>query len=153
MSLQQQMIDRPPPYADETEDLKLPSVPSSDTLSRMSNDLPHLPALEPTPSINSNYSYTDISRHADHKNRNPRGRQSWSSTSSLPLKLPQLPLHNPGEPYNLSETASAMSIEDGLTRKITNTSFDDAEDRMAAEALCGLGKFGKSRLALQGNSC
>lgn len=139
---QQLILDRPPPYAPDQDDLKLPSVPSSETLARMSNDLPHLPALEPTPSINSTYSYPDVPRHPDYKNRNSRSRQSWSSTSSLPLKFPQPPSHAPGEAYSLSETASAMSIEDGLTRKDTNTSFDDADDRMAAEALCGLGKFG-----------
>lgn len=133
------MLDRPPPYAVEQDDLKLPSVPSSETLARMSIDLPHLPALEPTLSINSNYSYPDVPRHT----RNSRSRQSWSSTSSLPLKLHQSATSAIGESYNnLSETASAMSIDDGLTRKDTNTSFEDADDRMAAEALCGLGKFG-----------
>jgi len=43
-----------------------------------------------------------------------------------------------------TEVGSTMSYDDYLKRRDTNTTVDETDDRIAAEALCGLGHIGES---------
>jgi len=43
-----------------------------------------------------------------------------------------------------TEVGSTLSYDDYLKRRDTNTTVDEMDDRIAAEALCGLGHIGRS---------
>jgi hypothetical protein len=124
------------PYSPDFESLKLPAVQAFEVVRS-----PQIPALEPAPlssvnltlSSNGRSDRDPFAKSYPIEHTNPRSIQTQlyprNSTTSTDSSSP-------------TEVGSALSFDDYLRRKDTNTTVDENDDRLAAEALCGLGQVG-----------
>lgn len=134
MSLQH--LDLPPPsyHSPNLDDLKLPDMPPAPFITRS----PHqLPTLEPLPSMTTLTNALDAPHHSLHKSGHAHHRRDVK-----PLQLPSIHDMIPSDITSPTETGSVTSFETLSRRRDNSMSMQDADDRMAAEALCGLGKVG-----------
>lgn len=128
---------QPPPYSRDSVSL-LPHIAT-----RTLDSPPHLskiPTLEPLPTSVSSpqipYTYSPADPLIGRTTSNSSGKQ-WGSNLQA-HHLPSVPQGDPSLRASPTDSASAMSLDEGRS-----ASMEDADDRMAAEALCGLGKVGK----------
>lgn len=138
MALQQQRQDRPPAYSSDIEALKLPSgvAPISDDHHAATSSLPDtkIPTLEPLPTMVTSPAKNTIYTSPDQASAQftPQTYQAIAGSALQSFNLPSVPSKEPGD---------VTSNADDL-RRDQSASMEDPDDRMAAEALCGLGKVG-----------
>lgn len=135
-----QQLEQPPPYTPDFDDLKLPSLP---TTAFLTHSPPQLPTLEPLPSLTSITIGLD-GAHSRSERRDSLHKtiSNQSQTSMNPRQLPRIQGMEAGESSSPSEIGSLDY------RRRGSVSMQDADDRMAAEALCGLGKVGTNPSSL-----
>ena len=142
MSIHQQ--ERPPPYLQESKIPELPSV----LFQNASNGVHSTQsALKGLPSTRAPYSHpfiTKVIKVEPTKTAQLQNQQPARGIALSPYDFPQVPKIEPGE---LSSHESMMDIDEPPRRRDTSVSMDDPDDRMAVEALCGLGKVGASQLS------
>lgn len=127
---------REAPYSPDLGSLKLPAVQTS-----VIRSTPQLPTLEPLPSLNLTLSNST--------NRDPfvkpqSGDHAYPIPKAPVVTIPQRGSMVSTDSSSPTEVGSTMSYDDYLKRRDTNTTVDETDDRIAAEALCGLGHIGKS---------
>ena len=119
------------PYTSDLDSLKLPEVHFEEVASSPTP----LPTLEPLPSLALGLSSSNErdpftkSYHTDH---------THSGVRPPPLQLPSRVSTDSSCP-----TEAGSVYDDYLRRRDTNTTVDESDDRLAAEALCGLGQVGE----------
>jgi hypothetical protein len=124
------------PYSPDFESLKLPAVQAFEVVTS-----PRIPVLEPTPLPSLNLSLSSNAR----LDRDPFTKPHTIEIATSRATQSQLQPRNSTTSTDSSsptEVGSALSFDDYLRRKDTNTTVDENEDRLAAEALCGLGQIG-----------
>lgn len=133
MSLQH--VDLPPPsYSSHLlNDLKLPDMPPASYLAQSSP--PQLPTLEPLPSMATLTHALDAPHH--------KPTHAHHRRHVKPLQLPSIHDMIPPEITSPTDTGSVASFDTVPRRRNASVAMQDADDRMAAEALCGLGKVGE----------
>lgn len=152
MELQQ---ERPPPYQSHHPDqIVLPSVPQSDlALSRSPSDEITLPDLRsvlgdlPSKTVHPNI----LLGAAVARQSQAHHEASFQNDNKAILRPDISPVSNTGRTsvdsfISPSDSASVMSLEEQSQRS-TSVSLDDPDVRLAAEALSGLGKSGRSLCA------
>jgi len=132
-------LEQPPPYPHNLDDLKLPSLPAGGFRKITS---PQLPTLEPLLSLSAITNGLD----GPHNSRSERDTLYKTLSNQVraniaPLQLPRIHGMDPAELTSPIEMGSVSSLDDHR-RRGTSVLMQDADDRMAAEALCGLGKVG-----------
>lgn len=131
MSLQQ-----PPPYhPHDFNNLKLPSVPAASFLTQSP---PQLPVLEPLPDMS-----VLASALGSPYQHLPRPLSAQSRADLKPVQLPSIHALIPADGQSPTDATRTASFDTIPRRRDTSVSMQDADDRMAAEALCGLGQVGK----------
>ena len=133
---QAQQLEEPPPYSQD-KTFQLPSVPSKEP-----GDSPSKPTVEAAlgNSSNANVSYVPG------PNGLSPGKQpeilAKGGTIVQHIDLPSAPTHTPGRTQVDSTSRFKNQSLPDIARS-ASASIEDPNDRMAAEALCGLGKSGK----------
>jgi len=127
---------REAPYSPDLGSLKLPAVQTS-----VIRPPPQLPTLEPLPSLSLTLSNST--------NRDPFVKPQSTDHGPIMSRAQNVTIPQRGSMVSTdssspTEVGSTMSYDDYLKRRDTNTTVDEADDRIAAEALCGLGNVGKS---------
>ena len=123
-------------YSPDLGSLKLPAVQTS-----VIGPPPQLSTLEPLPSLSLTLSNST--------NRDPFVKPQSSDYGHIMSRAQNATIPQRGSMVSTdssspTEVGSTMSYDDYLKRRDTNTTVDEADDRIAAEALCGLGHIGKS---------
>lgn len=143
----------PAPPRPNSSSMDLPPVPRNAAFRPPSRIGQQLPALEPTPSIDLALLArvpSNPSEHAHLYNRSFVDMQTPNYDDSArlrPLQLSQAPQNPPIDVWSPTDSARSGGLAHHRSaRRDTSTSLDDADDRMAAEALCGLGKVGERAL-------
>lgn len=139
MSVQQ--LERPPSYLKEDESVNKTAIGG-----RMSPS-----QAEQAPSLNSlaAMATTTLAQQqrlsSSHDVKSPlvesQPFQTSTGTFVQPLTFPHVPLKDPGPRADSTGSGNAMNIDS--ERRDQSVSMEDPDDRMAAEALCGLGKVGQ----------
>lgn len=131
--------ERPPPYLHDLRSSTLPSVLSQNapvgvplTPSALI-EAPSTRFLYGPPFITNNIKVEPTTKAHFQDQRPARG------TALRPDDFPQVPITAPG---GFSRLENTMDIDEPPRRRDTSVSMDDPDDRMAVEALCGLGKVG-----------
>lgn len=128
--MQQESLS-PPSYADhDPASLQLPSVPKHDIGSPQQNGV-HLPDLRSLGLPEHSTGHTGEASHAQWQRNSNSVSPNFQPVSNVTAR----PLADVGSPMELS---SQMSMED-LRHRDLSVSMEDADVRMAAEALSGLG--------------
>jgi len=127
---------REAPYSPDLGPLKLPAVQTS-----IIRSPPQLPTLEPLPSLNLTLSH---SNNRDPFAKSQSGDHGYAIPRASIVTIPQRGSMVSTDSSSPTEVGSTMSYDDYLKRRDTNTTVDETDDRIAAEALCGLGHIGES---------
>lgn len=131
MSLQQ--AEKPPPYSSDVKSTSLPSVPTTEpTTLQNANTAP----MASSKSVPSQVSSSGLA--------NPDRDGSRPGIILQPVNLPAAPHHEPRQASSPQDIE--MSIGQNDQTRGVGEADEDANDRMAAEALCGLGKAGTELL-------
>lgn len=137
MSLLQQLDQLPPPpysHQQPFNDLKLPDLPADHIIN---SSPPQLPTLEPLLSLNMIPNGFD-----SQANTLPKPLSVHSRSDIKSVQLPRIHSLIPGDLSSPTDVTSVATIDEYTRRRGPSVSTQDADDRMAAEALCGLGKVG-----------
>lgn len=119
------------PHTPDFDTLKLPKVHFTEVASSPTP----LPTLEPTPCLASTLS---VSNERDPFTKSYYADNTHSAVMPPPFQLPSRVSTDSSSP-----TDAGSVYDDYLRRRDTNTTVDESDDRLAAEALCGLGQVGK----------
>ena len=142
MSVHQQ--ERPPPYLRESNIPELPSLLFQNTFNGVHSAHSALTGLPSTRSLYSPPFIINDIKVEPTTTAQLQNQQPARGIALSPYDFPQVPKIEPGE---LSSHESMMDIDEPPRRRDTSVSMDDPDDRMAVEALCGLGKVGASQLS------
>jgi len=120
------------PYTSDFDSLKLPDVHFEEVASSPTP----LPTLEPLPSLALALSTSN--------ERDPFTKSYHVDNTHCAVKPPPFHLPVRMSTDSSSPTTDTGSVyDDHLRRRDTNTTVDESDDRLAAEALCGLGQVGE----------
>jgi len=119
------------PSTPDFDSLKLPDV----HFEEIATSPTPLPTLEPLPSLALALSTSN--------ERDPFTKSYHADNTNSAVKPPPFHLPSRVSTDSSSPTDAGSVYDDYLRRRDTNTTVDESDDRLAAEALCGLGQIGE----------
>lgn len=141
----QEQLEEPPLYLEPTTRVQeLPKPPIIEPAVASPRSLRHDPLSYQPRRSRSPQKPADSLKRPRRSPISPRYSPSAhiDATKVTPLVLPQAPKHDPSQVSSPTDSSNAMNIDQPQEPRASSASIEDPDDRMAAEALCGLGKAG-----------